>query len=492
MLETEPPCVPAWAGHTPRRWQSEALPLALASIRARDRGVVSAIMGAGKSRLQAEICASGKGRVLLTVPTVALVEQMAATLQERCPGEVGRYYTDAKQPDKRITVCCMPSVPSLVNRPDWQPPALWIADEAHRTESATILATYAKMAPKSAIAFTATPFRAKRSEELSLWSREVYVYGAADAMRDGVVVPFRQVPWLGKDGVDVTTATIEMIKSAAQGPGLVNATSIDDAETCAAQLSRHQVRAQAVHSRLDRQTVGARLAALKSGELACLVHVNMLTEGVDLPWLRWLAMRRPTRSKVRFCQEVGRVLRAFPGKTDALLLDPMDLLGRFSLTYQAILEGMAAEPSPLEAELLEAEAEVDDDDDEPPSGVLRVESAKRMAAWRKYLRALYFAALGAGLVQFRTASSDWRRNRPSEKQLGAVRHALAGLSRDTTVPMRHRQMLALIGRHAGQMLRGDVSDLMSVGFLIRDGRKEGRDVWAQLTAAEPADGGGDR
>ncbi len=41
--------------------------------------------------------------------------------------------------------------------------------------------------------------------------------------------------------------------------------------------------------------------------------------------------------------------------------------------------------------------------------------------------ALYFAALGAGMVEFRTKGSGWRRNMPTPKQLDNVRHALAGL-----------------------------------------------------------------
>jgi len=104
-----------WSGRTPRRWQAEALPVALNAIRQKERGVVTAVMGAGKTSLTAEICASGRGRVLVTVPTQRLVTQTAATIEERIPGDVGEYWQDSKQADRRITVCCTASLPTLLN-----------------------------------------------------------------------------------------------------------------------------------------------------------------------------------------------------------------------------------------------------------------------------------------------------------------------------------------------------------------------------------------
>lgn len=472
-----------WAGYTPRRWQAEALPLALASIKARECGVVSAIMGAGKSRLQAEICASGRGRVLVTVPTVALVDQMADTMAERCPGEIGRYYTHAKEATQRITICCMPSVPSLLADPSWPgPPALWICDEAHRSESLTILSSYSAMAPRSAIAFTATPYRAQETEELSLWHREIYVYGVAQALRDGVIVPFRQVPWRGADGADVDIACAAMIDQVVGlGPGLVNAIDIEDAETFAQYLSAAGIAAEAIHSRLSRPAAMRIVQRLQSGELRAVVHVNMLSEGVDLPWLRWLCMRRPVKSRVRFCQEIGRILRAHPGKTEALLLDPHDLLGRFSLTYEAILSGMAA-PRPMFQSELEAAEGRADEREQVAGGMMPPTTL--MAAWCHYLRALYLAGMCAGVFECRVKSTNWRPYPASDRQMAAARRAIAGLARDTTVPPRHRAMLRSIAESVEHLRRGDASDLITIGFALRDARREGLDVWARMSAPE--------
>lgn len=464
-----------WAGKTPRRWQAEALPLCLQALRRRERGIVQATMGSGKSRLAGAICASGRGRVLVTAPSIRLVEQLGATLDEHCPGEVGQYYTHAKQAEKRITVACIDSVPTLIADPAWPgPPALWVCDECHGSQAMTLLDAYDRMAPGKSIGFTATPFRASEKEELSLWDREIYSYGVADGIRDGVIVPFRAIQWDGRDDTPLDDACLGMIREHARGPGLVNATSIRDAEGFAAFLSADGIPSGVIHSRRSPAENDATLARLQSGELAAAVHVNMLAEGVDLPWLRWLCLRRVVGSRVRFCQEVGRVLRAAPGKAEAVLLDPHDLLGVLALSYEAVLAGMVELPEPAEpfaAELREALDQPKDVDEILP---------KTLAAWHRYLRRLYLAGVGTGAIECRVKSTRWRPYAATAKQLPMVDRLLGGLSRDTTIPLPHRKALKVIGEHARELTRGDVSDLISLQLAFRDARKRKELLWETM------------
>lgn len=62
-------------------------------------------------------------------------------------------------------------------------------------------------------------------------------------------------------------------------------------------------------------------AAFRSGEVNVMVTVMVLTEGADFPMCDCVVMARPTRSRVLYSQMVGRALRLYPGKTDALVLD---------------------------------------------------------------------------------------------------------------------------------------------------------------------------
>lgn len=63
------------------------------------------------------------------------------------------------------------------------------------------------------------------------------------------------------------------------------------------------------------------LEKLHSGELKVVSNVGILTEGWDLPQLQAIVMARPTLSESLYLQMVGRVMRATPGKTRALMLD---------------------------------------------------------------------------------------------------------------------------------------------------------------------------
>lgn len=477
----------AWGGIAPRRWQAEALPIVLAAVKARVRGIVSAIMGSGKSILIAEVCAAGRGRVLITVPTIALVEQLSATVRGRLGEDVGCYYTHQKQANHRVTIACMDSVPKLLADPAWPgPPALWIADEAHQTEQNRMLCAYQLLQPERALGFTATPFRTKQGEELSLWTQVVYEYGATAALRDGVVVPYHLRHWEGAE-VSVDEACRVLIRSAVDeaGPGLVNATDCADADQYAHFLRQGGIAAEAVHSRRGREANTLAIAALRGGQLQALVHVNMLTEGVDLPWLNWLCMRRLVGSRVRFCQEVGRVLRAFPGKERALLLDPHDLLNVFGLTYEAVLQGQgdADEPEadPFARAVRKVQASLNDWDMDPAARTSP--PVELLAAWRGYLRRLYHAALAAGMVEARMAGMGWRSREPSPKQVAATLLAVQGLQRDTSVPIAHRRAIAQIQASAYNLTRGDVSDFLAVNFALRDGRRRAQPGWPQLAAA---------
>lgn len=64
----------------------------------------------------------------------------------------------------------------------------------------------------------------------------------------------------------------------------------------------------------------------RSGKLKCLIGTNgVIGEGVDLPIADVLIMGASGKSQIQTVQNVGRVLRPYPGKTKALVYDFTDL-----------------------------------------------------------------------------------------------------------------------------------------------------------------------
>jgi superfamily II DNA or RNA helicase len=351
--------------------------------------------------------------------------------------------------------------------------ALHIADECHKTVSPSVGAHFAHAHPSALIGFTATPYRATEGERLALFDRVVYDYGLTEAIRDGVIL----LPTLVSGSQDLVTddeidaACTQMICAHLErhgGAGVVSAQSIEDAEGYAAHLAREGVRAEAIHSRQGRDVQASLLERLRVGALDALVHVSLLAEGVDLPWLSWLCMRRQTSSRVRFAQEVGRVVRTAPGKTGCWVLDPHDLWGQLSLDYDAVLGCSASSP---EDEIAALAAEVRKllavPAGESLGGGAEPKRAAVMGRAQAWLRrcAVTLRLMGADGLRASGAGA-WRREPATTPQLDYARRLMQTIGRRPALVARldeaTRALLWAMCKWAPSMSKGDVADLITV------------------------------
>ncbi len=470
-----------------RDWQERALPRALMALAQGQRGVISAVMGAGKSILLAEVVAAaverGWGPVVVSTPTVALVDQLAETLSRRVT-PVGKWYTRAKDA-QYVTVVCYPSLRDYA-RATGTSPGLWIADECHRTETVSVHDAHKSLQPLRALGLSATPYRSPEDEYLSLWEVELLRYTPTNAIRDGVLVPPRIRPWddacrsvYGDQTLD--DACILMILDECRrgdiGPGVVSAATIADAEIMARKLTDAGMRVDAIHSRLTCRERQSMLARLEAGRLDALVHVALLVEGVDLPWLRWICLRRP-RSRVGLIQEVGRVLRAHPGKTEALVLDPLDQLGGVVGLAAAALgwslsEGDVPDYLREAAEAVGVSPEDYDSVDGLRAAVadLAGEALRRRSPVLVPSVASWLVAVLAALSQHDLApepvvrAGSWRHRPPTPKQCATLSAAwvgkrLRGLYGRHPVYPALRAALSLLS--SGRGTRGAASDMLTL------------------------------
>ena len=461
-----------WEGapRPPRRWQAEALPRVIAALESGTRGVVSAFMGGGKSILAAEVVHQWLGSladdevVVVGAPRRKLVRQLADTVSERCGAQrVGAFYTDAKEADAEVVVACYASALQLAGllAEQGRRVALLVADECHQTEAASVLEAFEALQPAAAVGFTATPFRSTRAERLSLWDEVVYRYTYSDGLADRVVTGFQVVNWSGLGAADVDQICLAQIRAYGEGPGIVSALSIEDAESYASLLSEQGIAAAAIHSRQGEPEQARLISELQAGRLSALVHVSLLAEGVDLPWLRWLCLRRPVQSKVRFVQELGRVLRAHPDKVDAVVMDPHDLLGKHGIQHAARLS---------DALLDEPEIQHDRARGEGPRELraLAMPPAVAVGGVLVYLRRIAAELERVGLPPLsRFDSSHWHDDAPSDRQLRAMaRYAWAA----TFLPPDHRDPLQrlLAPEVAASLSKLAASELIGILLTIKE------------------------
>ena len=492
--------LPAPAHDWQRRAHAEIMPILTAQIPQRERVVMQAATGAGKTWAQMVILAdllhridTGRAaararsfRFLLSVPRVALVEQMAAEARVMLarfgmPGlpAVGEWYTE-RNTDGRVIIVCHDSLDTLEAHlgAAGLVVAFWMFDEAHRANSDAILAIRERIAPKVVLGVTATPFGRDHTIQLRGWDRVAFAYPIHEATADGVLVPYRCVmPTPEEEALDDTNAAvISMIRRAAPpGPGVVSAESIDDAEWYAGVLTENGIPATVIHSKLAKSIRLARIAALLRGEYRAIVHVDLLTEGVDIRGLRWLAERRHRKSAVAIVQAAGRILRVIrPGdptewagpKVEAVIMLPHPTKLDRSIHAKARLH------PEMTAALYDAAAkkELNGEDKATKPALPPAEAAVMVSTW---LRALPDAVAARGvsvpapyLFIDRPGTED---GAPTALQIQQLTEMIENRRRCPLrhLPTDHRKLLFAVLTRTEHLTRGDVVAILRAGVGLK-------------------------
>ena len=449
-----------------RGWQAAALPLCLDAIAARIAGVIVACTGSGKSVLLAEVIAAIlpqlEGAIVVSTSSQRLVKQLTETIGDRIgPGNVGSFYAKVKEIDRPVIVTTNDSCPTVASHLQklGRSVVLWVADECHRTETGEMHRAWKALNAESRLGFTATPFRSLKSQRVQLFDKVLVKYTPGDALRDKVIVPWRVLPWSGPES-KLDDAILEMIQEYGVGPGVVNASSISDARDFAARLTEAGIPASTVHSELSERDQETRLGMLRDGELRVLVYPSLLSEGADFPWLRWMCLRRKVGARVRFIQEVGRVLRTFPGKESATILDPRNLFNELSLSYEHLLGWDVAEDGPEEPEVEVEEEKPEENPAGDQLALLDTTMVKPLAQLETWARQLFLAAQTEGLIQnARVQSSEFRARLPSSQQFKAL-HKFVWVW--NFLPREHKIAMSKVVPNHAIPSSGVASDLLDV------------------------------
>lgn len=468
-----------WGAREPRDWQRRAFAELIPIIRSRKPVVMQACTGAGKTVIQLAIVwqilqtLKPGWVIIISVPKQSLVEQTYDEARLVLPvGTVGRWYANKKEAS-RVTIVCHNSAPGYVEhiQGQGQRVAFWLADECHRADSDTVVDTILAAAPWTRLGVTATPFGSVANPGLRGWEDIAFSYPLDEAVRDGVLVPFRFVA-APKDGDDTNEAVIEMIKNdAPPGPGLVSANDIIDAEWYADVLTSEGIPAVAVHSKIPKKEQLRRIANVIAGQYRAIVHVDLLTEGRDIPGLRWLAARRQRGSAVAIAQEAGRIARvcrdddpsvAWAGpKTEAVILMPL---------YVPVMESIFNDPNitpELTAQRLQAAAAYEVNG--PPKEVLLppTEAASQVAS---YLHKLIRQAEEEGVeIAPRQPAGPWEVLTPTPKQLKSLDELVANARKSPikALPEICREEIRKVTQRPGLLTCGQMHDLLRLLIGLR-------------------------
>jgi superfamily II DNA or RNA helicase len=131
-----------------------------------------------------------------------------------------------------------------------------------------------------------------------------------------------------RDKPQITGDAIEHYKKycPSRPPTIVFCVSVAHAQHCAMEFTQAGIPSESIDGSMDDDQRAAIIGRVESGRTVCLMSCDLVSEGFDLPAMSCAIMLRDIgpKSLSLFMQQVGRILRPSPGKTEAILLDHVE------------------------------------------------------------------------------------------------------------------------------------------------------------------------
>jgi superfamily II DNA or RNA helicase len=302
--------------------------------------MLAAPTGFGKTLTAAHIIqrALDKGRrVAFVVPALNLIDQSVSAFEAEGISAVGVMQgihprTDRSQP---LQVCSVQTI-ARRKRPDVD---LVIADEAHLMHR-EVFRWMADCPDLRFVGLSASPWSRGLGK---FYDHLIVAATTADLIDQGFLSPFVVYAPSNPDLSSVSTVAGDFkedeLSEAMDRPSITGDIIAEwmkrgeDRQTLAFCVDRRH--AQHVHERFEevgvrsgymdcltaREDREAIFARFRSGETRIIVNVGVLVVGVDLPMVSCLIDARPTKSRIRYVQVIGRGLRTSPDKRNCIILD---------------------------------------------------------------------------------------------------------------------------------------------------------------------------
>jgi ATP-dependent helicase IRC3 len=300
-------------------------------------------------------------RSLILAHRKELIDQPAERMTSYFPdwqGKIGIVMADTDQPDRPLTVATIQSLTASPRRLErilaHGPIDYLVVDECHHNTDKN---TYSQVLQALRLAnphlrhlgVTATPIRADGDGLGGVYQKESFHYPIGWGVQNGYLVNIR---WLAieaavsLDGVKTihgdfqrsalgrvyeTPELLELVvrsylEYAPERQAIAFTVTVEGAHRLAEAFRSAGVSAASADGTTDKILRQSILDDFAGGKTRVLCNVGLYTEGLDVPQASCILMARPTRSDSLYVQCMGRALRLYPGKEDALILDfaPVD------------------------------------------------------------------------------------------------------------------------------------------------------------------------
>lgn len=342
--------IPPLRDHQQRDYQ-----LLTEALRSYRSVVLSACTGYGKTRVAGELALDARKRgerVLFLAPWRELIPQTCARFQELGIRSVGVMMAGyAPDPAAQIIVGTIETVRRWAGEfPELEDIDYVIADEAHGYGTDLRRELLDRWGDRKLIGLTGTPFRADSGGLGDIFEHLVQATQALELMQKGFLVwpvffstdprslqSFKLMPgsphdtgFLGKKPkqAQMVGDIIQEWEKHGVGKTLCFANSVAESEELAERWQQLGYTAEHIDSGTPDDVRTSILARFAAGETQIVCNHAILCEGYDLPDLETVILKR-TNALRTYLQMVGRGIRAAPGKTECVILDPAGLVFKF-------------------------------------------------------------------------------------------------------------------------------------------------------------------
>ena len=293
-------------------------------------------------------------RVIIVAHRREILDQISATLKR--VGVPHGFIQAGKSTSNQPAMVA--SIQTLARRLDTIPaPDLVIIDEAHHAVSKSYVQMFAAWPTAKFIGVTATPERLDGKGLGAMFDRMVMGPSVQWLIDNGFLAqPVYYAPREVVDLSQVHTVAGDFDRSEAEeivdtpritGDAVTHyvrfcnrqravafCISVAHAQHVADTFNSCGIPSASIDGTLDPEVRKQRVEDLTAGKILVLTSCELISEGFDLPAVNAAILLRPTHSLSMHLQQVGRALRPYPGKTNAIILDHVGNCLRHGLAEQ--------------------------------------------------------------------------------------------------------------------------------------------------------------
>jgi len=211
-----------------------------------------------------------------------------------------------------------------------------IVDEAHGSMSNTYQYIFSKVKTDCKIlGFTATPERTDKQSLMSFYEVIADEISLKELLKMDMVCnhsvinrDFNGISLLEDIAEDYTNVRVSIIKMCGYIKTLFYCKNKKLCENLEKELNNRQITAKRVGCDISKSVNKKTIQDFKNDKIECLINVNMLSEGIDIPSINCLIFTYKLNNKKTTLQKSGRAVRLFKKKLKSYLI-----------FYQGMLEG---------------------------------------------------------------------------------------------------------------------------------------------------------